>query len=128
MQDVCVKISSVRLLVQDLCIRISCAYLCLKTSASGSCMTTLYADLLRKISVSGSWHQCPVGPLVQDFCVRISCTRCLRSPQQNPVGTLEDRCMRIFCVRCLCQDLLGFCRSTCARSLSADLLCKISLS
>ena len=49
------------LLVQDLCMRISCAYLCVKTSAKGSCMTTLYADLLRKISVSGSLHQGPVG-------------------------------------------------------------------
>ena len=80
MQDVCVKISSVRLLVQDLCMRISSAHLCVKTSESGSCMTTcarsLYADLLRKISVSGSLRQGPVGLLVQDLCMRVSCARC----------------------------------------------------
>ena len=110
--------------MQDLCMRISCAYLCDKTSASGSCMITLYVDLLRKISASGSLHQGPVGPLVQDLCMRISCARCLRSPEPNPV-LVQDWCMRIFCVRCLCQDLLGSCRT---RSLSVDLLCKISLS
>ena len=41
---------------------------------------------------------------------------------------MQDRCMRISCARCLWQDLLGSCKSTCARSVCADLLCKISLS
>ena len=130
-QDRCMRISSVRLLVQDLCMRISCAYLCVRTSASKFCMTTcarsLYADLLRKISLSGCLHQDPVGPLVQDLCMRISCARCLRFTQQNPAEALvQDRCMRISCARCLCQDLLS--RTTCARCLYAGLLSKISLS
>ena len=142
-----VKISSVRLLVQDLCMRISCAYLCVKTSAR-----SLYADLSRKISVSGSLHQGAVGPLVQDLCMRISCARRLRSLQQNPGEALvQDQCMRISCARCLSRSLQyttsarslqyttcaylcvrisasGSCMTTCARFLYADLLCKISLS
>ena len=69
----------VGLLAQDLCMRISCAYLCVKISASGSCMTTyarsLYADLLCKISLSGCLPQGGVGPLVQDLCTRISSAR-----------------------------------------------------
>ena len=43
-------------------------------SASGSCGTScarsLYVDLLCKISLSGSLHQDPVGPLVQDLCMK----------------------------------------------------------
>ena len=43
-------------------------------SASGSCRTScarsLYVDLLCKISLSGSLHQDPVGPLVQDLCMK----------------------------------------------------------
>ena len=61
MQDVCIKISSVALLVQDLCMRVSCAYLCVRISPSGSCVATcarsFYADYLCKISLSGSLHQ-----------------------------------------------------------------------
>ena len=133
--------------MQDLCMWISCAYLCVRISASGSCMTTcarsLYADLFCKISLSGCLHQDPVGLLVQNLCMRISCARCLRSPQQNPVGALvQDRCMRISCARCPFQDLLSrslvqdLCmRISCARSLCQDvcvrilqdLLCKISV-
>ena len=75
-------------------------------------------DLSVRMSASGSC----VGSLVEDLCMGISCTRCLRSPQQNPVeGLVQDRCMRISCARCLRQDLLS--RTTCARSLYADLLC-----
>ena len=36
---------------------------------------------------------------------------------------MQDLCMRISCARCLCQDPPRSCRSTCARSLYADLLC-----
>ena len=125
------KISVCGPLVQDLSVRMS---------ASGSCMTTcarsLYADLLSKISLSGSLRQDPVEPLVQDLCMRIvqelfcrisaprSCsgTTCTRSLYADllrkifAVGALvQDRCMRISCARCLCQDL--FRRTTCARSL-----------
>ena len=95
-----------RALVQDLCMRISCARSLCQESASGSCMTTcarfLYAYLLCKISLPGCLQQHPLGPLVQ------------------------DRCMRISCARFLCEDLLN--KTTCAGSLYADLLCKISLS
>ena len=66
MQCFCVKISLVRLLVQDLCMRISCARSLWLMSASGSCRTTcarsLYEDLLCKISLSGCLHQDSVGP------------------------------------------------------------------
>ena len=78
-------------------------------SASGSCRTScarsLFVDLLCKLSLSGSLHQDPVGPLV-----------------------------KISVCGSLVQDLSGMmsasgsCRTSCARSLSADLLCKISLS
>ena len=66
MQCFCVKISLVRLFVQDLCMRISCARSLWLMSASGSCRTTcarsLYEDLLCKISLSGCLHQDSVGP------------------------------------------------------------------
>ena len=86
--------------MQDLCVRISCAYLCVRTSASGSCMTTcarsLYADLLCKISLSGCLHQDPVGPLAQDLCTRISCARSLfqdlcRTTCRRPPSRLHKR-------------------------------------
>ena len=122
--------------MQDRCMRISCA-------------KSLYADLLSKISLSGSLHQDPVGPLVQDLWLRIfasrscrtSCAKSLyadllckmsmsRSSLQNPVGLLvQDLCMRLssayLCVRISAS---GSCMTTCERYLYADLLCKISLS
>ena len=91
MQDVCVKISSVGLLVQDLCL---CQDLCIlyDHSVYGS----LAQDLCVRIFASRSCR-----------CMRISCARCSESPEENPAGALvQDRCMRTFCVRCLCQDLL----------------------
>ena len=135
MQDLSVRMSAsgscrtscARTLYVDLLSKISLAGY-LHQDPVGSCARSLYVDLLSKISLAGYLHQDPVGPLVQDLCMKISGARCLRPPQRCPVGALvQDRCMRISCVRCLCQDLLGSCRSTCARSACADLLCKISL-
>ena len=86
-------------LVQDHCIRISCARcLCRDVcTRRATCARSLYENFLCKMSVS-------------------------KSSQPNPVGALvQDRCTRISCVRCLCQDLLS--RTTCAKSLYADLLC-----
>ena len=135
-QDHCMRISCkmsasespqqnpVGALAQDRCMRISCAR-CLRQDLLGSCRSTcarsVCAELLSKISLSGSLHQDPVIPLAQDLCLRISCARCLRSPQQPAEALVQDRCMRISCAKCLCQDLLS--RTTCARSLYADLLC-----
>ena len=88
----------VKPLVQDLCMRISCACLCARISASGSCARSLYADLSCKISLS----------------VRMSA---------SPL--MKDLCMRISCARSLCQELAsGCCRTSRARSLY-DLLHKV---
>ena len=57
MQGFCVKISSVRLLAQDLCMRISCA----RSLWHDVCIRILQ-DLLCKISLSGCLHQDSVGP------------------------------------------------------------------
>ena len=121
------KPNPVGALVQDRCMRISCARcLCQDLLSKTTCARSLYAilyDHLCKISVCGSLAQ----DVVRDLCMRISCALCLRSPQQNPEEALaQDRCMRISCARCLCQDLLS--RTTCARPLYAALLSKISLS
>ena len=77
-------------------------------SASGSCRTScarsLYEDLLHKISLSGCLQQDPVGPLVQDLS-----------------GSLvQDLSVRM--------SASGSCRTSCARSLYEDLLCKVSVS
>ena len=129
MQVVCVKISSAGLLVQDLCMRISCAYLCVKASASGSCMTTcarsLYAVLLRNISVrifaAGSCRTTCARSLHQDLLRKISLDLCIRisaGPLVEVEPLVQDLCMRISCAY-LCQDL-------CVR-ISYDHLCKISV-
>ena len=67
--------------MQDLSVMMSAS-----GSSQTSCARSLYVDLLCKISLSGSLHQDPVGPLVvQDLSVRISasgsCSRtsCARS-------------------------------------------------
>ena len=121
MQDLCM----IFFFVQDLSVRMSASRSCIRTS----CARFLYEDLLCKMSASRCVTISSVGLLVQDLYMRISCAKCVRSPQLNLVGALvQDRCVRIFCVRCLCQDLLGSSRAFCARSLSADLLCKLSLS
>ena len=146
--------------VQDLCMRFSCAYLRVRISASGSrattCVRSLYADLLRKISLPGCLHQDPVGQLVQDLCVMTSCASCLRSPQQNPVRlvyedllrkidllsrTAQDLCMGLWGSLAdlsvsmppphnppgaLAQDLYLCTRISCPRSLSQDLCIRIS--
>ena len=116
-------------LAHDLCIRISCAYLCVRISASASCMTTcarsLYANLLCKISLSGCLHQDPVGPIVQDLCMRISCPRSLF---QDLCALVQDLCMWISCARSLSGSASRSCRTSCARSLSEDLLYKMSVS
>ena len=100
----------VEALAQDRCMRISCACLCVRISASGSCIATcarsLYADLLCKISLSGCLQQDPVGPLAQDLCMRISCA--------------------YLCV--VFKISAESCRSTCARSVYEDLLRKMSAS
>ena len=98
------------------------------------------------MSVSGSSQQDPAGALVQDRCMRISCARSLSADllykislslclHQDPVGPLvRDLCVWISCARSLCHDLCirilhdHLCKTTCARSLYVDLLCKISLS
>ena len=145
-QDLCLRISCARSLCHDVCIRILWDLLCkisvcgslvqvlsVMMSASGSCRTScarsLSADLLCKISLSGSLHQNPVGPLVQDLCMRIFCPRSL----------CHDVCiMVLYDLLCkipgsLAQDLSvmmsasGSCRTSCARSLYVNLLCKISL-
>ena len=102
-------------LAQDQCMRISCARCCVKSqddpvgplrrqifvcgplaqdhsvrmSASRpgrtTCARSLYVDLLSKISLAGSLHQDPVGPLAQDLCMRISCARSL----------CQDLCIRV---------------------------------
>ena len=147
-QDQCMRISCARCLCQDLLG--SCRSTCARSVYEDflrkmSLSRSLYADLLcvslcEDLCNRILYDHSVCGSLAQDLCVRIfasrscrcmriSCARCSRSPEENPAGALlQDRCMRIFCVRCLCQNLLGSCRSTCARSLSADLLCKISLS
>ena len=136
--------------MQDLSVMMSASLSC-----RTSCARSLYVDLLCKISLSGSLHQDPVGPLVkisvcgslvQDLSVmmsasgscRTSCTRSLyedllckvsvsRSPQ------LDYLC-RISVCGSLVQDLSGMMsasgssRISCARSLHGDLLYKISLS
>ena len=82
-QDLCMRISCARCLrspqqnpvgalVQDRCMRISCAR-CLCQDLLGSCRSTcarsVCADLLCKISLSWCLRQDPVGPLVQDLCM-----------------------------------------------------------
>ena len=100
-----------------------------KISASGSvprscratCARALSADVLRKTSASRSLHQVPVGPLAPDYlCMRISCARC--------VCVSSSLCMGISCARCLCLGALVQDRCTrisCPRSLCQDLCAKI---
>ena len=140
--------------MQDLFVRISAPRSCRTT-----CARFLSADLLRKISVSGSSHQGPVGPLVQDLCMRISCagvcdkissagscrSRCARSvyedllckvvvsPEQDPVGLLvQNLCMRIsrayLCVRISCIRILyaHLCKISVCGSLVQDLSVRMS--
>ena len=117
-------------LAQDLCMSVSCAYLCVRISASASYMTTfarsLYADLLRKISLSGCLHQGPAGPLVQFLCANLV--------RGLSVRTFAPRSCRTTCARTLSADLFvwifasGSRRPSCARSLHADLLRKMSAS
>ena len=92
-QVLCMWSSCARSLCHGLCTRILYDHLCKTT-----CARFLCAYLLCKISLSGSLHQNPVGPLVQDLCMRVL------------------------------MSASGSCRTSCARSLSADLLSKISLS
>ena len=59
-------------------------------------MQDLYADLLRKTSLSGCLQQDPVGPLVQDLCTstRISCARSqalCRTTCRRPPSRLRKR-------------------------------------
>ena len=120
-QDVCVKISAAGSSRTTCAVRISCPSV--RMSASGdlpvrisaprscgrtTCARSLYADLLRKISASCALHQGPVGPLVQYLCMS---GRCLKSPQQRQP-----------------QQDPGACRTTCARSVYEDPLCKMSVS
>ena len=88
-----------RFLVQDVYVKIflagSCRSTCTRSvyedlckmsgSFTSTCARSVYVDLLCKISLSGSLHQDPVGPLVQDLCMRISCPRSLS----------HDACIRI---------------------------------
>ena len=128
-------------------------------SASGSCRTScarsLYVDLLCKISLSGSLHQDPVGPLVkisvcgslvQDLSVmmsasgscRTSCTRSLYEDLLRKVSVSRSPQLDYLCRISVCGSLVkdlsgmmsasGSSRTSCARSLYGDLLCKISLS
>ena len=103
--------------VQDLPFRISAPRSCSRKI----CARSLYEDFLRKMSVSGCLYQEPLGPLVQDHCMRISCARHLCQNLLTRILYRQDLCMRISCARYLCQDLLS--KTTCARSLNADLLC-----
>ena len=61
-QDLCLRISCARCLCQDVCVRIPSDHLC---------KVSVCADLLSKISLSGSLRQDPVEPLAQDLCIRI---------------------------------------------------------
>ena len=58
--------------MQDVCVKIFSAGSC-----RSACARSVYEDLLCKMSVWGSLHQEPVGPLVQDRCMRFSGARCL---------------------------------------------------
>ena len=99
------KISVCGSLVQDLCVRISCA-----RSLCQDVRIRILQGRLCKISVCGSRArslcQDSVGPLVQDLCVRISCPRSL----------CQDLCAKIQGHLCyyLCIRILY--RTTCRRS------------
>ena len=98
-------------------------------SASGSCRMScarsLHEDLLRKISLSGCLRQDPVGPLLQDLCMdmEISCARLFKI---SSTESCRSTCARSVYEELLCKisasRFLGSCRGTCARTLSADLL------
>ena len=111
--------------MQDVCVGIS-----VSGASRATCARSLYENFLRKVSVSRSPQQDPVGALVQDRCIRISCARCLC---QDLLGSCRNTCAKSACGS-LVQDLSvrtsasGSCRITCARSLYADLLHKISAS
>ena len=87
-----------------------------------TCARSLSADLLRRASLSGCLHQDRVGPLVQDLCMRISCACCLRSLAEScrsaRARSVYENLLRKMSVQ---KDLLS--TTTCARSLSASLLC-----
>ena len=93
----------VQALVQDLCMRISCARcLCQDLLSKTTCARSLYADLL---CIS----------LCQDLCLRIFYDHLCKI---SVWGSLpQDLCGRIFAS--------GSCRTSCARSLYGDLLRKV---
>ena len=101
-------------LVQNLCRRLPCAYLCARIFALGSalCKTSVFVDFLCEISLSICVHQDPVGPSVQDLHMRISCLwQFMVSSQRifaakSCIRTSCARFLRIFCARSLFQDLV----------------------
>ena len=128
-QDVCVNISSVGLLVQIFWMRIPCAYLCARVSASRSSMTCLWPP----VQGLGLRISCPRS-LCQDVCIRIlqktlwgisvcgSLSKIFsEDPEVKPLA--QDLCMRIS----LAQDLRVRIfasrpsKTSCARSLYEDL-------
>ena len=155
MQDRCMRISCARCLCQDLLSKTTCARslyailydhlckisvcgslaqdLCARIFASGSCRTScarsLYEDLLRKVLKISSAESCRstcARPVYEDLLCKMSVSR---SPK-----ILQEHLSKISVCGSLVQDLSVMmfatrsCRTTCARSLYADLLCKISLS
>ena len=116
----------------SMCFLVAVASLCIKTLSR--------QETPNSVAVFSCWKSWMTSPcqdpvsaasratfarsLYENFLYKISVWG---SPQQDPVGALvQDRCMRISCARCLWQDLLGSCKSTCARSVCvcADLLCR----
>ena len=87
-QDLCMRI-----FVQDLFFRISAPRSCSRTT----CARSLYADLLRKISLSGCRQQDPVGPLAQDPCTRISCALDAHDLAEGCASKSESATLPAFC-------------------------------
>ena len=110
-------------LLHDVFIRISASAASRATRAR-----SLYENFLCKMSVSGSPQQDPVGALVQDRCIRISCARCVCQVLLSKRLLVQDLCGSLVQDLSVMMSASGSYRTTCARSLSAEFLCKISLS
>ena len=115
--------------LQNLCVRVSCARCLRQDLLSRSLLDHLY-----KISRSGSLQQDPLGPLAQDHCMRTSCARslyvsllCISLCQDLCIRILYDYLRNFSVCEPLVKDLSirtfapRSCRTTCARSLSANL-------